>query len=52
VNVTFTPLNGLPPASFTVATNGAAKAVLIVALCGVPLVAAMDAAAAAVLVTE
>jgi len=29
VNVTVTPLTGLPPASFTVATNGAAKAVLI-----------------------
>jgi hypothetical protein len=38
-NVTVIPLNGLPPESFTVATNGAANAVLIGALCGVPLVA-------------
>jgi hypothetical protein len=51
-NVTLTPLTGFPPASFTVATNGAAKAVLICALCGVPLVAAMDAGGADVLVTE
>src|ERR1700676_155599 len=38
-NVTTTPLTGLFPASVTVATNNAAKAVLIGALCGVPLVA-------------
>jgi hypothetical protein len=35
VNVTFTPLTGLLPASFTVTANGFAKAVLIVADCGV-----------------
>jgi hypothetical protein len=40
VKVTTTPLTGLFPASVTVATNGAAKAVLIVALCPEPLVAA------------
>ena len=36
VNVTFTPLTGLPPASLTVACNSDAKAMLITALCGVP----------------
>jgi hypothetical protein len=50
VNVTSTPLTGLLLASLTVATNGAAKAVLIVAFCGVPLVALIDAAAPATLV--
>jgi hypothetical protein len=35
VNVTFTPLTGLLPASFTVTASGFAKAVLIVADCGV-----------------
>jgi hypothetical protein len=39
-NVTTTPLTGLLPASVTVATKGAAKAVLIVALCPEPLVTA------------
>ena len=39
-NVTTTPLTGLLPASVTVATRGAPNAVLIVVLCGVPLVAA------------
>jgi hypothetical protein len=39
VNVTVTPDTGLPPLSFTVATSGAPNAVLIAALCGVPLVA-------------
>jgi hypothetical protein len=43
VNVTVAPLTGLPPASFTVATNGFAKAVLIVALWLLPLVAVIDA---------
>src|SRR5947207_2167653 len=52
LNVTVTPATGLPPASFTVATSGAANAVLIVALCGVPLVAVMLAAAPAVFVSE
>jgi len=44
VNVTTTPLTGLLPASVTVATRGAANAVLIVAFCGVPLVAVTFAA--------
>src|SRR6266850_1920430 len=52
VNATFTPETGLFPASFTVATNGAANVVLIVALCGVPLVAVMLAGVAARLVSE
>ena len=41
VNVTVTPLTGLPPASFTVACSAVAKALLIAALCGVPAVAVM-----------
>jgi hypothetical protein len=45
VNVTTTPLTGLLPESVTVATNGAANAVLIAVLCGVPLVTATLAAA-------
>ena len=44
VNVTFTPLTGLPAESLTVAESLAAKAVLIAADCGVPLAATMDAA--------
>jgi len=52
VNVTTTPLTGLFPASVTAATNGAGNAVLIAALCGVPLVAAIFAAAPALLVSE
>ena len=40
VNVTTTPLVATPPV-VTVATNGAAKFMLITALCGVPLVAVM-----------
>jgi len=52
VKVTVAPLTGLLPASFTVATSGAANAVLIVALCGVPLVAVMLAADPALLVSE
>jgi hypothetical protein len=51
VNVTTTPLTGLFPASVTVATKGAANAVLMVALCGVPLVAVTFAAAPAVFVS-
>jgi hypothetical protein len=43
VNVTVTPLTGFEPLSRTVAPSAAAKAVLIAALCGVPLVAAIDA---------
>jgi hypothetical protein len=41
VNVTCTPLTGFELLSRTVATSGAANAVLIGALCGVPLVATM-----------
>ena len=52
VNVTVTPLTGLPPASFTVACSAVAKAVLITALCGVPAVAVIEAGAPAVLVKE
>jgi hypothetical protein len=50
-NVTVTPPTGLPPESRTVATRGAANAVLIGALCGVPLVAVIDAATPGVTVT-
>ena len=39
VNVTTTPLTGCEPLSSTVATSGAANAVLMVAVWGVPLVA-------------
>jgi hypothetical protein len=49
VKVTTTPLVGDPPV-VTVATRGAAKAVLTSALCGVPLVAVMVSTAAAVFV--
>jgi hypothetical protein len=45
VNVTTTPLTGLFPESVTVATRGAANAVLIVAFCPEPLVTATFAAA-------
>jgi hypothetical protein len=51
LNVTVTPLTGLPPESFTVATRALAKAVLTVALCGVPPVAEMEAALAPVFVS-
>lgn len=44
VNVTVRPFSGLLPASVTVATKGAAKAVLICALCPEPLVITIDAA--------
>jgi len=50
VNVTTTPFTGLLPASVTVATNGAANAVLIVVLCPDPLVAATFAAGPVLLV--
>jgi hypothetical protein len=53
VNVTFTPLTGLLPASFTVTASAFAKAVLIVADCGVvPAFAAIVVGAPAVLVRE
>ena len=45
VNVTVTPFTGLPPASFTVAPRAAAKAVLMVVLCGVPALVTMLAGA-------
>ena len=49
VNVTTTPLNP-DPAFVTVATSGAANAVLTIALCGVPLVAAIASGAGVVFV--
>jgi hypothetical protein len=53
VNVTFTPETGLLPASFTVTARAFAKAVLMVADCGVvPAFAVMEAAAPAVFVSE
>ena len=51
VKVTSTPLTGLFPASVTFAARGEAKAVLMVALCGVPAFAAIAEAEAAVLVS-
>src|ERR1019366_5270915 len=51
VKVTVTPATGLPPLSFTVATSGAANAVLMAALCGVPLLAVIEAGVPEVLVT-
>jgi len=45
VKVTVSPMEGLPPESFTVTTSGAAKAVLMVAVWGVPLVGEMVAVA-------
>src|SRR5258707_12110898 len=50
VNVTVTPGTGFPLPSVTVAANAVPKTVLIAALCGVPAVAAMLAAAPAVFV--
>src|SRR5690242_11494628 len=52
VNVTVAPLTGLFPASVTVATNGAANAVLTAALCPEPLVTTTLAAGPAVFVSE
>jgi hypothetical protein len=52
VKVTFTPLSGLLPASFTVACSWVANAVLIVAFCGVPAVAVIFAGAPAKLAKE
>jgi hypothetical protein len=49
VKVTNTPLSGKPPV-VTVATRGAANAVPMAALCGVPLVAVIVSTAGAVLV--
>ncbi len=50
--VTDAPLTRLLEASLTVAVIVVPKAVLIVALCGVPVVAVMDAAGPALLVKE
>jgi hypothetical protein len=50
VNVTVAPLTGFEFLSNTVAARGSAKAVSTVALCGVPLVAVIDAGAPAVFV--
>jgi hypothetical protein len=50
VNVTVAPLTGFESLSSTVATSGNANAMLIAPLCGVPLVAVIDAAAFAVFV--
>jgi len=50
VNVTVTPLTGLPPEFFTVAAKRLANAVLIAALCGVPPLAVIEAALPAVFV--
>ena len=47
LNVTATPLTGLEAASSTVATSGTENEVSIAVLCGVPLVAAIDAGAPA-----
>ena len=52
VNVTTTPLTGFPPLSVTVAPSEAPNAVLMAALCGVPLVAATFAAAPVLFVSE
>jgi hypothetical protein len=48
-NVTVTPLFGVPPV-VTVATNAAPNAAPATALCGVPLVAAIDSTGVAVFV--
>src|SRR5258708_40042252 len=53
VNVTFTPETGLLPASFTVTASALAKAVLIVADCGVvPAFAVIVVGVPAVFVSE
>jgi hypothetical protein len=52
VNVTVTPGTRLENASLTVACNCVANGVAIVALCGVPAVAVIEAAAPGVLVSE
>ncbi len=51
VNVTRTPLAGFAPPSNTVAVMGAAKDVLIAALCGVPLLAAIVAGGPAMFIS-
>ena len=52
VKVTVTPLTGLLDASFTVACSWVANAVLIVVLCGVPVVAVILAGGLPKLVRE
>ena len=53
VKVTFTPDTGLLPASFTVTARAVAKAVLIVALCGVvPALAVMVKTRAALVIEK
>ena len=52
VNVTVAPLTGFPPASLTIAASGAAKALLIAPICGIPLVAVMLAVGPSVFVSE
>jgi hypothetical protein len=52
VNVTVTPLVGLPFTSFTVACKFVVKAVLTAALCGVPPVAVIVAGGSGVFVSE
>jgi len=51
-NATVIPLTGFPAESITVADRGDPKAVLIVVVCGVPPVAATEAAGPAVLVNK
>ena len=52
VKVTVTPFTGVPLAFVTVTTKGAGKDVLIVVLCGVPLVAVILAGEPGALVNE
>jgi hypothetical protein len=52
VNVTVTPLTGLPAEFRTVAAKGPAKAVLTLALCGVPPLAIIDAGLAVLLTVK
>jgi hypothetical protein len=52
VNITITPLTKFPPESLTVTTSGVEKAVLMVVLCGVPLVAVIDDGLPVVFVSE
>jgi hypothetical protein len=52
VKVTVAPLIAAPLAFCTITTNGLANAVLTVALCPLPLTAAMEACPEAVLVSE
>jgi hypothetical protein len=51
-NITAAPATGLPLESFTVTTSGAENGVFTAVLCGVPLVATIDAGVAAVFAKE